>query len=222
MNSDQLPTEVAETCGFAAAFAGLLQAVTVVPLSWPAMYVFPSHPKGVPPAQWTCAFCGADTGNDRGWKTEVGNGPPAVIRLCPICGAPTFFDEHGHAVPQPLPGNEVDHLPVEVGKLYREARASIQAEAFTASVMASRTILAHVAVHLNAAPNLKFVQYVDYLEQNHHIPPNGRGWVDYIRKRGNEATHDIVLMTKADAEGVLIFVEALLRNVYELPGSVPT
>ena len=39
-------------------------------------------------------------------------------------------------------------------------------------------------------------QYVDYFEENHFTPPNSRGWVDLIRKKGNEANHEIKIMAK--------------------------
>ena len=53
-------------------------------------------------------------------------------------------------------------------------------------------------------------------------PPNGKGWVDHIRKKGNEAAHEIVLMTKADADELIVFSEMLLKFVYEFPNRVPT
>ena len=54
------------------------------------------------------------------------------------------------------------------------------------------------------------------------MPPNGKVWVDYIRQRGNEANHEIALMTQQDAEALITFVEMLLRFIYEFPGMVPT
>jgi hypothetical protein len=46
--------------------------------------------------------------------------------------------------------------------------------------------------------------------------------VDHIRTKGNEATHEIVLMTKADAEELIAFTEMLLKFVYEFPAKVPS
>jgi hypothetical protein len=54
-----------------------------------------------------------------------------------------------------------------------------------------------------------------------YVPPDGKGWVDHIRKKGNEATHEIALMTAADAEELISFVEMLLKFVYEFPARVP-
>jgi hypothetical protein len=53
------------------------------------------------------------------------------------------------------------------------------------------------------------------------VPPNGKGWVDHIRKKGNEATHEIVLMKKDDALELISFAEMLLKFIYEFPAQVP-
>jgi hypothetical protein len=56
---------------------------------------------------------------------------------------------------------------------------------------------------------------------NGYVPPNGKGWVDHIRKKGNEATHEILLMSKTDAEELITFVEMLLKFIYEFPSRIP-
>ncbi len=80
----------------------------------------------------------------------------------------------------------------------------------------------NIAVQQGAKEGLKFIEYVEYLAANGFIPPNGRGWVDHIRKKGNEATHEISLMGLADAEELVAFSEMLLKFVYEFPSRVPT
>ena len=60
----------------------------------------------------------------------------------------------------------------------------------------------------------------EYLSDKNYVPPDGKGWVDYIRQKGNEANHEIVLMTKEDAEDLINFSEMLLRFVYEFPSKV--
>jgi hypothetical protein len=45
--------------------------------------------------------------------------------------------------------------------------------------------------------------------------------VDHIRKKGNEANHEIVMMSARDAEEVVTFTQMMLTFVYELPGILP-
>jgi len=42
-------------------------------------------------------------------------------------------------------------------------------------------------------------------------------WVDHIRKKGNEANHEIIIVEKDDATELLSFVEMLLKVIYEFP-----
>lgn len=79
----------------------------------------------------------------------------------------------------------------------------------------------NIAVHQGAKENMKFIEYVEYLSNQGFVPPNGKVWVDHIRNKGNEATHEIALMAEADAKNLMSFVEMLLRFVYEFPGLVP-
>jgi len=75
----------------------------------------------------------------------------------------------------------------------------------------------NVAVHLGAPKNQPFTAYVDYLEANHYVPPGAKTWVDAIRKKGNDATHEIPATTKEDARELIDFVEMLLKLVFEFP-----
>jgi hypothetical protein len=79
----------------------------------------------------------------------------------------------------------------------------------------------NIAVAEGAPENLKFIEYVVYFSDHGYVPPNGKHWVDHIRKKGNEATHEIALMTEDDARELLGFVEMLLRFIYEFPKLVP-
>ena len=78
----------------------------------------------------------------------------------------------------------------------------------------------NIAVDQSAPSGRSFVEYVEFLAANGYVPPNGKHWVDHIRKKGNEATHEIALMNENDARELLIFVEMLLRFVYEFPKMV--
>jgi len=79
----------------------------------------------------------------------------------------------------------------------------------------------NIAVAQGAGENLRFIEYVNYLSEHGYTPPNGKHWVDHIRKKGNEATHEIALMTEGDAKDLICFVEMLLKFIYEFPTSIP-
>jgi hypothetical protein len=78
----------------------------------------------------------------------------------------------------------------------------------------------HVAVDKGAKPGQSFVEYVQFLVDNHHVPAAARPWVDHIRSKGNEANHEVVLMDRSEAEELIVFSEMLLKSVYEFPAAI--
>jgi hypothetical protein len=176
------------------------------------------------PRIYTCGYssCGNLVAADRGWihKTRAGQ-IDCFIYICPNCKRPTFV-EGDTQLPGASLGNEVKHLPPEIHNIWSEIRTSTSHSAFTAAVLIGRKLLMHIAVGQNAKTGLNFVEYVNYLVDNHYAPPNSKVWVDKIRTHGNEATHEIVLKTKEDAEEILTFLEMLLKFIYEFPGRVPS
>ena len=167
--------------------------------------------------KWKCGYCGFAVANDKGYYHST----LRRLFICPHCDQPSYFDEHKRQFPGPTPGNEVAHLPKELEALYREARNCSAVAAYTASVLACRKMLMNIAVEQGAKGGLPFIEYVAFLADNGFIPPNGKGWVDHVRKKGNEATHEIALMGQADAEELIAFIEMLLKFVYEFPSRVP-
>ena len=176
---------------------------------------------GVPKLTYTCGYCGDIVASDRGWIGNRPNVGASFIRVCPSCDGPSLFTVSGKRYPGSAPGDPVANLPDDLAKLYNEARTSAAAGAPTAAVLACRKMLMNVAVTEGAAPGESFVSYVEFLEKKGFVPPKGKGWVDYIRKRGNEANHEIVLMQDADAKSLITFVEMLLKFIYEFPNLVP-
>jgi hypothetical protein len=166
---------------------------------------------------YRCGFCGHGVASAKGY---LDRNSWQRIRICPHCEKPTFFNS-GVQVPQVAPGNEVKHLPETVDQLYKEARNCVSIQAYTSSVLSCRKLLMNIAVSQGAEEGKSFFHYVEYLSNNGFVPPNGRGWVDHIRKRGNEATHEIVVMTKENAEELISFVEMLLKFIYEFPAKIP-
>jgi hypothetical protein len=176
------------------------------------------------PRRYTCGYCGLAVGAKQGY---VRTGPPPkgageVICPCPNCDKPTYF-QGDRQVPGVAFGAAVEHLPADVGGLYTEARNCMAVSAYTASVLAARKLLMNVAVGVGSPHDrhLSFQDYVNYLNDTGYVPPNAKGWVDHIRKKGNEATHEIPAVTRADAEDVLTFAEMILKLVYDYPARVP-
>ena len=122
--------------------------------------------------------CGREVASDRGYFSDS----KAFIYICPRCTQPTYFAS-GRQVPDVAPGNDVQQVPKDVSNLYLEARNCVSVSAYTASVLACRKLLMNIAVAQGAEEGKKFAEYVQYLADNGYVPPNGKGWVDHIRKR---------------------------------------
>jgi hypothetical protein len=169
---------------------------------------------------WRCGFCGRDVASDRGWSATGQHGVYEVevmwLAICPKCSLPSLIDREGRTEPPPLYGESVEHLPDDVGTLFAEARRAVHT-APSSTAYACRKLLMHVAVDNGAQPNLRFIEYVDYLEANGHVPPGAKPWVDEIRQLGNDANHDIALLTNEEAKTVVDFTAMLLRLAYEYP-----
>ncbi len=168
--------------------------------------------------KFTCGYCGNVVATRQGYFYD-GN-QTQKIYICPHCEAASYF-EGAKQTPGVTPGVEVGHLPEDIAVLYREARNAISVGSYTAAVLTCRKLLMNLAVGQGAKENLKFIEYVDFLADKGFVPPNGRGWVDHIRTKGNEATHEIVLMGQGDATDLLTFVEMLLKFIFEFPRRVP-
>jgi hypothetical protein len=92
--------------------------------------------------------------------------------------------------------------------------------AYPAAVLACRKLLRHIAVSKGAPSGAKFVDYVEFLAANNYVPPSAKEWVDHIRKKGNEANHEITIMGRDEAEELITFSEMLLKLVFEFPAAM--
>ena len=174
------------------------------------------NPETVQGRSYTCGHCETKVSPNQGYVTAQGTSDKGRLFICPGCGKPTFFDMYNSQFPEIVGGNPVDKLDDKNLKgLYEEARACTSLRAFTGTVMLCRKILMNLAVKHKAAENLKFVQYVDYLASNGWVPPNGKTWVTKIKDKGNEANHEIHLMSEEDAREILRFTEMLLKFNFE-------
>ncbi|MBN1271127.1 MAG: DUF4145 domain-containing protein [Candidatus Aminicenantes bacterium] len=166
---------------------------------------------------YTCGYCNRPLASEKGWHSNNSG----FIYVCHHCTRPTFFDFHGEQIPGVMHGNPVgDITDKSVSALYDEARSTTQANAYTATVLCCRKLLMHVAVSKGAKLGESFAFYVTYLAEKNFVPPDAMGWIDHIRKKGNEANHEITIMKKDDAEELLSFTEMLLRIIYEFPAMV--
>jgi hypothetical protein len=166
---------------------------------------------------YPCAYCDNQVGAIAMYQHRNGSNR---IFICATCEAPLIV-WNGQRHPSPRFGGKVGGLPEDVAALYEQARGCMSVPAFTAAVLLCRKILMHVAVESGAEPGLRFIEYVQYLSDNHYVPPNAQGWVDHIRAKGNEATHELVDMDENEAKQLISFTEMLLKLVYELPLRVP-
>lgn len=105
----------------------------------------------------------------------------------------------------------------DIKKMYKEIRDSYSVGAYTCSVIGCRTLLAHIAVEVGAEPNKSFQYYVKYIEENCLPKAMDKGWLDRIRKVGNESVHDLVVANKELAWDMIRLSEILLRGLYDVP-----
>jgi hypothetical protein len=175
----------------------------------------------IPPVDFTCGHCGREVASNLGyvgtWRSGTGSQGITRIVICSRCNFPTFFGPSGLVVPGPRFGEMVEHLPEDVAKLYAQAREVMTVGAYTAAVMLGRKVLMHVAVERGADENLNFKAYVNYFAEQGIVTADMKSWVDEIRELGNDANHEIVVMSRHQAEELLTFVAMLLKIVYEYP-----
>lgn len=174
---------------------------------------------------YICGHCGRDITSHNGYynvnpnishNNDIGWG---YIYICHNCNKPTFFRDD-EQVPGEISGKEFEEVIFHdnlIYKLYNEARKCITVGANTSAGMCCRKLLMHIAVDCGAKENLKFVEYVDYLDEKNYIPSNCKDWVSLIRTKGNEANHDIIILSNKESKTLLQFVEILIAIIYEMP-----
>lgn len=164
-----------------------------------------------------CGHCGNSISSDKSYELRLPSGTRHYpLYICHTCNRPTYI-YNDEMTPSAKLGNSVQNLPKDISALYEEIRGASSVNAYTASVLAARKLLMHIAVEKGAEENKTFVYYVDYLETKHYTPPGSNKWVDSIRKLGNDANHEIVIMSQEQARRILTFLEMLLKFIYEFP-----
>ena len=141
--------------------------------------------------------------------------PEVIWVRCTNCGHGSVLSSLGQ-VPGARPGADLAGLPDNIRRAYDEARSTASVGAWTATEMVCRKILMHVAVDKGADAGKTFASYLTYLQDMGYVSPVMAGWVDLIRKHGNEAVHDLPEVTAERGRSTLIFTEQLLRTTYEM------
>ena len=184
--------------------------------AWQHLGTYPSR-------RYTCGHCGNNLASEKGYQAfrPGSHAAAAYIYICHDCEKPTFFDLSANTqTPGRKFGNHVAGIDDQgVTSLYEEARNCFSKNAFTAVVLSCRKLLMHVAVSKGDGPGKNFIDYVQYLSDKGYVPPDAKTWVDHIRTKGNEANHEIVIMSAEEAKDMISFVEMLLKLVYEFPAS---
>lgn len=180
--------------------------------------------KTIPSRSFTCGYCGHPIASEKGYTAFIKPHTASInacVLICHKCDRPTFIDWDNAQTPGVAFGNSVEDITdVSVASLYDEARRSTSATCYTLAVLACRKLLMHIAVAKGAKQGESFVSYVEFLSSGNFIPPDAKDWVDHIRKKGNEANHEINIMKKEDAEELLSFMEMLLKVIYEFPARI--
>lgn len=172
---------------------------------------------------YKCGHCGNALAEEKGYTASIRQGGhdkrQAKIYICHFCTEPTYFSPDGRQIPGARIGHPINHIEnVSVDNLFKEAQDCFSISAYTSAVICCRKLLMSISVELEAKSGNSFAYYVNFLNNNGHIPPNGKEWVDSIRKLGNEANHEIQFKTEKEAKLILTFTEMLLRFIYEMPG----
>jgi hypothetical protein len=171
---------------------------------------------------YKCGHCHKDLASERGyWGTDDHN-RHHYIYICHFCHKPSYIDPSEKQFPGETFGDEVANVTdSNVLEMYNQARNCMSVNAYTAAVLCCRKLLMHIAVSKGAKEGLYFAEYAQFLCDNHFVPPDAREWVVHIKDKGNEANHEIKIMSKDEAELLISFCGMLLKNIFEFPSRVP-
>lgn len=196
----------------------------------------------LPALEYVCGFCHLQVGSTKGifgfkrgqLETRMaadtqGMGKLVAIKdkstrrayICPNCERISYWEDGRILWPSPQVGTDVPSLPAEIEQVYTEIRGAAGYKLNRSVLLLARSLLMHVAVGLGAPQKKTFQYYVEFFDEQHHIPANAKGWVQWIKDVGNESAHDITGVSDEIVSGVLSLVELLLRNIYSAPQAIP-
>jgi len=163
-----------------------------------------------------CGWCDTVVSPNQGYEVKNTGNTVGYIYVCPHCNEVILYNRFSQdTFPQSKYGDSFHKLPKDVNAIYEECRDCFSVGAYTSVLLLARKLLMHIAVDCGAKADKKFVEYVNYLDDNHYIPPNSKKLLEFIREQGNEPNHQIVIKNKEDAEKILKFLSIILAFVYE-------
>ncbi|SDJ68374.1 DUF4145 domain-containing protein [Alkalibacterium thalassium] len=170
---------------------------------------------------FTCGYCNRHTSSNTGLMLYDNPGSSDQhfnhgVYVCTYCNMPTFL-WRDIQVPGNKFGNPVTGVSDTVSQLYDEARKAFSVNSYTAVLLVCRKLLMHIAVELGAETDKNFLYYVNFLRDENFITAKSDKWVDAIRKYGNQATHEVNIATREEAERIIKFTEMILKTNFEYP-----
>lgn len=171
---------------------------------------------------YTCGYCGSNITSKEGYfiSDSIGRATgEGYIYICHKCNKPTFISYSGQTPGCPFGKTFKENIFPDNNTylLYEEIRNCISANAFTSAVLSARKLLMHIGVNCGADEGKSFEYYVNYLDENGYVSKNCKRWIDIIRKKGNEANHDIQIFSEQDAKQIIKFIEIMISVIYEMP-----
>lgn len=170
---------------------------------------------------YVCGYCGSDITSEMGYyddsSSNSSNTGKRCIRICHKCGNPSYIDWNGNVTPGAIYGRKINHLPKDIEGVYDEARRCFSISAYNSVIMCCRKLLMHVACENGAGKDLAFGKYVQYLKDNGYVARPTFKLADAILTYGNIANHQLETYGQSDAVNIMLFTEAILKNIYELP-----
>lgn len=177
---------------------------------------------------YTCSYCDKLVASEFRFARYTTTGShkriDGEVYICPFCKHPTYFPdapELGRVqIPSPRPCGAVSYLPESINSIYEEARNCLSAGASVAAALCARKVVMNLAVNKGAELNKSFGYYVNYLVENNHIPKDVADNLDHVRTKGNEAAHELPEISYNEAFELMVFLEMLLRFLYEFPATI--
>lgn len=168
---------------------------------------------------FTCGYCQNHTSSDKGMllveTVSEEYEQDGAVYICSHCKMPTFTWQDVQ-VPGVKMGGSITEVSDELKALYEEARSAYAAGAYTGVVLLCEKVLKYACVELGAEPDLPFIDYLTFLDENHYVTSKVQEWVNRV-KSDTEKAHEIVIKSKQQARELIRFCEMMIKVNFEYP-----